>query len=72
MIPYDLEFGAYTCEKYVKQYFPTAHVKDENFLDRVYVDVNGLSTWREIGNGVTEDRAWQAAAEWVYYEYEFD
>lgn len=60
------EFIDYTHEGYVKNYFPTAYVKDAHFLSRVYVDVNGLSFWQEISCNLTDDQAWEDAAEWVY------
>lgn len=66
MVQYD--FDGYSAERYVRLYYPNARIKDENFLNRVYVDVNGLSTWREIASNLTEDRAWEDAAEWVYNE----
>lgn len=54
-----------TCEEYVKHYFPGAYIKDIDFLSRVYVDVNGLASWQEIARNLTDDRAWEDAAEWA-------
>jgi len=58
----------YTPEEYVKHYFPNAHIKDIDFLSRVFVDVNGLSSWREVSSNLTDDQAWEDAAGWVYNE----
>lgn len=58
----------YTPEGYVKHYYPNVYIKDIDFLSRVFIDVNGLSSWREVASNLTDDQAYEDAAEWVYNE----
>ena len=59
-----------TSEEHVLYHFPDARIEKRDLLYHVIIQKYELSLKESIGDGITEDRAWDEANEWIldYWE----